>query len=187
VKRGLLGRVRVGPTVGVGVPDGLRFGVYGKWLGVLGAGAAFSFLPSTTIPGLDAQVVRASGEAFLRVHPFQGAFFLGVAGGYAQTKGTMAQEMTYFRQSQRFVANAYANAVYVAPQLGFQWMLPLGLTVGFDAGVEIPVATREPTFDASRYGLVIPIEVKGQVADAARYVTTLPVPVIHLLEVGYAL
>jgi hypothetical protein len=59
--------------------------------------------------------------------------------------------------------------------------------VGFDAGVEIPLATREPTFDVARYGLVIPIEVQGQVADAARYVTTLPVPVIHLLEVGYAL
>jgi hypothetical protein len=173
--------------VGAGVPDGLRFGVFGKWLGVLGAGAAFSFLPSTTVPVLDAQLVRASGEAFLRVHPFQGAFFLGVAGGYAQTKGTMIQQVTYFHQAQGIETHAYANAVYVAPQLGFQWMLPLGLTVGFDAGVQIPVATHEPTFDATRYGLVIPIEAQGQVADAARYVTTLPVPVIHLLEVGYAL
>jgi hypothetical protein len=99
----------------------------------------------------------------------------------------MTQQVTVFHQSQGIVTHAYANAVYVAPQLGFQWMLPLGLTVGFDAGVQIPVATRDPTFDAARYGLVIPIEVQGQVADAARYVTTLPVPVIHLLEVGYAL
>ena len=185
--RGLLGPVRAGPTVGFGVPDGVRFGVFTKWRGILGGGAAFSLLPQTTVPGVNAQIVRASGEVFARVHPFRGAFFLGVAGGYAQTKGTMTEQTEAFRQTQRVVVNAYARAFYVAPQLGFQWMLPLGLTVGCDAGVEIPVATDGPSFDATRYGLIVPVEAKGTVANATRYVTTMPVPVIHLLEVGYAL
>lgn len=185
--RGLLGPVRAGPTVGLGVPDGVRFGAFAKWRGILGGGAAFSLLPQTTVPGVNAQIVRASGEVLARVHPFRGAFFLGVAGGYAQTKGTMTEQTFAFRQSQRVLVNAYASALYVAPQLGFQWMLPLGLTIGFDAGVEIPVAASGPTFDATRYGLVVPIEAKGRVAAATRYVTTRPVPVVHLLEVGYAL
>ena len=185
--RGLLGPFRAGPTVGLGVPDGFRFGAFTKWRGILGGGAAFSLLPQTTVPGVNAQILRASGEIFTRVHPFRGAFFLGVAGGYAQTRGTMSEQTTAFHQSQRVVVNAYARAVYVAPQLGFQWMLPLGLTVGFDAGVEIPIATDGPSFDATKYGLIVPVEAKGTVASATRYVTTMPIPVIHLLEVGYAL
>lgn len=186
-KRGVLGAVRAGPTVGVGAPDGARFGAFAKWRGLLAGGMALSLLPQTTVPGTSAQVTRVSGEAFGRVHPFHGAFFMGVAGGYAQTKGAVAEQATAFRQTQRVETHAYANAVFVAPHLGFQWMLPHGITVGFDAGVEIPVLANGPTFDAAKYGLVVPIEGKGSVADATRYMTAMPVPVVHLLEIGYAL
>lgn len=184
---GVLGPVRTGPTVGFGAPDGVRVGAFAKWEGLLAGGGAFSYLPSMEIPGTGAKVVRVSGEVFARVHPFHGAFFLGVAGGYAQTKGTLSETQLAFRQNQRIETNAYASAVYVSPHLGFQWMLPLHLTVGFDLGVEIPVATTGPSFDASKYGLVIPIEATGKVADATRRFSAMPVPVIHLLEIGYAL
>lgn len=184
---GRLGAVRLVPTVGAGAPDGLRFGVFAKWKGLLAAGGAFSMMPETTIPGIDAAVTRVSGEAFARVHPFRGAFFVGVAGGYAQTKGTMADERMAFRQMQRVETRGYANAIYVAPHVGFQWMLPMGMTLGFDAGVEIPIASNEPTFDAAKYGLVVPIEGTGSAADATHWVATMPVPVVHVLELGYAL
>lgn len=186
-EEGVLGPVRLVPAIGVGAPDGMRFGVFAKWKGVLAAGGAFSMLPDTKLPGVDADVRRVSGELFARVHPFQGAFFLGVAGGYAQTKGTVAEQRMAFRQVQSVETRGYASALYVAPHLGFQWMLPMGMTVGFDAGVEIPVATREPTFDAAKYGLVVPIEGTGTAADATHWVATMPVPVLHLLELGYAL
>ena len=185
-KDGLLGPVRFGPTVGVGAPDGLRFGLFVKYRGIVSVGGAFSILPDMTIPGLDAQLLRASGEAFVRVHPFRGAFYVGVSGGYVQTKGTLAQERLAFRQVQKVETHAYASAGYIAPHLGFQWQLPFGLTLGCDAGVEIPLGGREPTFDAAQYGLVLPIEGKGAVADAMTYVTTRPVPVVHLAEVGFA-
>lgn len=186
-REGLLGPVRIGPTIGFGAPDGVRFGLFAKWRGLLSAGGAFSILPDLTVPGLDAQLIRASGEAFVRVHPFRGAFFLGLAGGYVQTKGTLAQERTAFRQVQRVETHAYASAAYVAPHLGFQWQTAFGMTLGCDAGVEIPIGGDAPTFDAAKYGLVLPIEGKGAVADAMTYVTTRPVPVVHLLEVGFAL
>jgi len=184
---GLLGPVRLVPTVGVGVPDGLRLGLFAKWRGLLAAGGAFSYLPDTPVPGTEATVIRVAGEAFARVHPFRGAFFVGLAGGLTQTKGTLAEQRLAFNQMQRVEAHAYALTLYVAPHAGFQWMLPLRLTIGFDVGVEIPLATQAPSFDAAKYGLVFPIEGKGTVADAMRYVSTMPVPVVHLLEIGYAL
>ena len=146
-----------------------------------------SLLPETSIPGMDAKVVRASGEAFARVHPFRGALFLGVAGGYAQTKGTAFETKMAFHQTQRVETHAYASAVYIAPQVGFQWMHSSGLTIGFDLGAEIPVATNGPTFDAARYGLVVPVDGKGNLADTTRSFTTMVIPVVHLLELGYAL
>ena len=186
-REGLLGPVRLVPTVGAGAPDGMRFGLFAKWKGLLAVGGAFSMLPETSLPGVNADVKRVGGEGFARVYPFRGAFFMGVAGGYVQTKGTMVEQRTAFRQLQRVEAHGYANAVFVAPHLGFQWMLPMGLTIGFDAGVEIPIASNEPTFDASKYGLVLPVEGKGSAADATHFVATMPVPVIHFLELGYAL
>lgn len=186
-QEGLLGPVRAGPTVGLGAPDGVRFGLFAKWKGVLSAGGAFSYLPTMNVPGADAAIVRVSGEAFARVHPFRGAFFLGVAGGYAQTKGTMTEVQTAFRQDQRVEAHAYAKGMYVAPHMGFQWMLPLNFTVGFDVGVEIPVGKSGVEFDAAKYGLVVPVDGKGTVADATRQFSSMPIPVVHLLEIGYAL
>ena len=82
---GMLGSVRLAPTVGVGAPDGMRVGAFLKWKGVLSLGGAVSRLPETRIPSVDASIMRSSGEGFMRLHPFQGAYFLGVAGGYAQT------------------------------------------------------------------------------------------------------
>lgn len=184
---GLLGSVRLGPTIGVGAPDGVRFGVLAKWRGLLAAGGAFSVLPPMTVPGSDAQVVRASGEIFARVHPFQGAFFVGLAGGYAQTKGTMAQVRMAFRQVQNVETHAYASAFFIAPHAGFQWMIRPGMTVGCDAGLEIPIGASSPSFDAAKYGLVMPIEGKGSAADTTNAIATSPIPVVRLIELGYVL
>ena len=76
---------------------------------------------------------------------------------------------------------------YLAPHAGFQWILPMRLTVGFDVGVQIPIVSDGPSFDAAKYGLVLPVEGQGSVADAARFVAKSPIPVIHFLEIGYAL
>ncbi|MBS2013666.1 MAG: hypothetical protein JST00_12300 [Deltaproteobacteria bacterium] len=185
---GLLGPFRFGPTIGAGAPEGLRFGVFVRVAGILSVGGAFSWLPTLQVPGIDdATIVRASGEGFLRLHPFRGAFFLGVAGGYVQTKGSLMRSQEAFGQVQTVETHAYANAAYVAPHLGFQWQLPFGMTIGCDAGVELPIEPKAPTFDASKYGLTFPIEGKGAVADAMTYLTSKPIPVVHLLEVGFAL
>ena len=184
---GRLGHVRAGPTVGVGAPDGVRLGAFAKWRGLLAGGVALSLLPNTKVTGLDATVTRVSGEAFARMHPLRGALFLGIAGGVAQTKGTTAGQITAFNQVQGVESHAYAQTIYLAPQVGFQWMLPKGFTLGFDVGVEVPLFARAPTFDAAKYGLVTPIEGKGKAADAARYVATNPLPVLHFLEIGCVL
>jgi hypothetical protein len=186
-KDGLLGSFRLGPTIGAGAPDGIRVGLFTKWRGIVAAGGAFSLLPETRLPGVGVSVARVSGEGFARVHPFRGAFFLGIAGGYAQTRGAMSEQTTIAGQPQHIDTRAHASSVYVAPHLGFQWMLPMGLTIGFDAGLEIPVASTAPRLAASSNGLAVPIGDDSSIASMTRFAASVPVPVVHLLEIGYLL
>jgi len=187
VQEGLLGPVRVGPTIGGGVPDGFRFGAFAKWRGLLAGGGAFSYLPELTVPGVGAQVTRMSGEAFVRIHPLRGAFFVGIAGGYVRTEAALARTKSVSGRSQLVATEADASSLFLAPHLGFQWMFPFGMTAGFDIGVEIPIAPSGPSFRAASGGAFVPVEGTGKVADAMRTATTTPVPVIHVLELGYAL
>jgi hypothetical protein len=181
-KDGLLGPVRLGPTVGFGAPDGMRFGLFATWKGLLGAGGALSTVP--TIAAGPAQISRFSAEGFLRVHPFRGAFFLGLAGGMARTEGAMTQVVT--ADSSRVDLKTVASVVYLAPHAGFRWMLPFGMTVGFDAGVELPIVSSGPTYQATHGKDVQQVEGKGIVASAMTFAATKPVPVVRLLEIGYA-
>jgi len=186
-KDGLLGPVRLGPTVGIGAPDGLRFGLFTTWKGLLGAGGALSLIPMFGVPQASpAQVSRFSGEGFLRVHPFRGAFFAGLAGGVAKTEGSTSMLAVKGEPASRVALRASATAVYLAPHLGFRWMLPFGMTVGFDAGVEIPVASSKAEFEARAQGETQDVPGKGKIATAMSYAASKPVPVLHLLEVGYA-
>jgi hypothetical protein len=184
---GLLGPVRVGPTVGIGAPDGLRLGIFTTWKGLLGAGGALSMIPTLGVPhAAPAQVSRFSGEGFLRVHPFRGAFFAGIAGGVAKTEGGTSVLAVKNEPGSRVALHASATAVYLAPHLGFRWMLPFGMTVGFDAGVEIPIVSSKAEFDATAQGETQDVPGKGKIATAMNFVASKPMPVLHLLEVGYA-
>lgn len=184
---GLLGPVRVGPTVGIGAPDGLRFGLFTTWKGLLGAGGAVSVIPTLDFPSSEpATVSRFTGEGFLRVHPFRGAFYAGLAAGVAKTEARTSLLAIEGEPRSRVDVHASSSTFYLAPHLGFRWMLSFGLTVGFDAGVEIPVAAGKSQLDASAAGQSLQVDGKGPIATAMNYAATKPIPALHLLEVGYA-
>lgn len=183
-ERSLLGPVRIGPVVSVGALDGGRIDLAFRYAGIVSAGAGISTLPSVPVPGANATLVRVGGDGWVRWHPWRGAFFVGAGAGYTQMKGTLTMPLHAFRTASTAHADAYAGDFYLAPQVGMQWMLPHGITLGFDAGAEVPVATRGPTYDASKYGLVMPVNGTGSLADAMHYASRSPVPFIHLLNVG---
>jgi hypothetical protein len=181
---GVLGGLRAGPVLSLGAPDGLRADLALRYRGVVSMGAGLGTLPSFPVPGMNAKVTRIGGDAWVRWHPMRGAFFVGAGAGYTQLRGTMQMPVRAFRVTSTAQADAYAGDFYVCPQLGLQWVLPHGITLGFDAGVELPIATREPTYAASQYGLVVPVNGTGSVATAMHYASKSAVPYVHLLNVG---
>lgn len=166
-KQGAFGSTRLTPTVGFGLPDGIRFSASVKLGGIVSIGGAFSTLPRFGIPTTDASIARAAGEGFVRLHPFRGAFFVGLAGGYASTNGAYTDVV----RGQSVALSGTTGTGYVAPHLGMQLVLPFSMTIGFDAGVQIPIATSR----------------KGDLAEVIEVVTTKPIPVIHLLELGFSI
>lgn len=185
---GLLGPVRLGPVVGVGFPDGLQLGVQTKLAGWVALGVSGGYVPETKLPiSEDTRVVRVSGEAYARVHPFRAGFFVGVGIGGTQMKGSLFTEKEAFGQNVDTRARAFIRSVYVTPQLGYQWMFGHYVTASIDVGVQVPIAPGMPTFDATAMGLVQPLEATGKLADAMRLAASTPVPMVNLLKLGVLL
>jgi hypothetical protein len=186
--RGVLGPVRLGPVLGIGFPDGLTLGVHAKLAGWAAVGLQGGWVPETKLPvAEDTRVVRVSGEAFARVHPFRAGFFLGCGIGAAQMKGSLFTEQKTFGQTVDARARAFVRTVYLSPQLGYQWMFGRAVSASIDVGVQIPIAPGDPTFDASALGLVQPFEATGKLADAMRLAVRSPVPTVNLLRLGVQL
>lgn len=188
-ERGLLGPVRLGPVVGVGFPDGLQLGVVTRGWGWVTLGASAGWVPEAKIPigGEDTRVTRVSGEAFARVHPFRGGFFLGAGLGAMQMKGQLFAEDEAFGQSVDTRARAFVASVYATPQLGYLWMFGRHMTASIEVGLHVPLLPGEPTFDARSMGLVRPIDGTGRLADAMRVAVQSPVPMVNLLKLGVLL
>lgn len=140
---------RIGAIAGVGFPR--PFAVEGlvkikDWVAI---GGEYSFLPDMTISGADVNFKAVAGD--LRVFPFQGGFFVGARVGRQWLQGrttvTVSQLSTSFRES------ANADTFFINPRLGYLKTWNNGLTLGIDAGVQIPINPNyQRSSDAAKIG-----------------------------------
>jgi hypothetical protein len=180
----------MGPTVTMGAPSGLGGGLSTRFYRLVGVDARAGYVPWLTIMS-GTKVSRISYEGDLRVYPSREAFFIGVAGGYAQLHAaaadTVASGTAY---SQRVSARAGLDYAYVRPELGWIWAFENGMTLGFRAGAEIPVWHAQPTVSASATSAVGTTDVSskaGAATTALAYVGSHPIPAVTLIEVGFLL
>lgn len=166
---------RVGVLGGVGFPRPLALeGVVGLGRVVM-VGAEYSFSPQVTIQDVKTRLWGASAD--LRVFPFQGAFFVGLRGGY--------QSLTAETTLSAANVGSYTETVdvgtwFVNPRIGFLWTWkPLAL--GVDAGVQIPVST---TVSRSSLLAVAAPELDGRITGYADTIGRTPIPTIDLLRIG---
>jgi hypothetical protein len=177
--------LRVGPLVGLGVPGGIEAGAAMTYRRFLGAGVQIGTIPGMRVPGVphQARVTRFSVEAGGRVYPLKGALFLGAAIGYANLEATLDQKYTGYGVSAPGHVRAELSSVYVKPEVGFLWKWDMGLMLGADLGVVVPMAARESQITASAGGQQM--DVKGKVADVLSTAGRTPLPALGLLRVGW--
>ena len=168
---GVFGPFRIGPVVGVGLPGLLSFGGAIKLTKYFGAGVNVGIVPELQFDYYgDATVSYQSVILYGHIHPLGGGFFLGAGVGYAHVRGTYAEvfDISDYVSPKSgidprfpYTSEATVDTLVLAPELGYFFTWKSGFTMGVDAGVQIPIAPSEISFE-SRVDSQIPREVVDQ-------------------------
>lgn len=163
--------------VGTGLPSVLNFGGAIKLTRYLGGGINVGLIPSVRLSIYGEAVLSYQEyDVYGRLFPFGGAFFLGAAVGYATIKGTFtntydlsALQGTYpnLPSTVDVTSEGSVRTMVLTPQIGLQQTFGPGLTLGFDVGLQIPIAPSEVHFNTQ-----VPPQVPSQfVSQVTPYVT----------------
>ena len=195
---GLFGPWRFGPTVQVGLPHPINYGLdllYDKTFGFGFSTGKFKVKSKAT------EFQFANWDLRARWHPWQGSFFLGAAYG---------QQDLFLQSSQdlKISANGVDLAVpttiqidvktnYLTPHLGWFSVSDWGFTIGFEIGAQIPLSTKDDlaigfeNVSASQEAAVKATDkykdAKKKVDDASKLFGKQIFPYITLLRLGWLL
>ena len=159
--------VRVGALAAVGFPSPLGAEALVAIERYVAVGAAYGFSPDVGISGVTVSLWSAAGD--VRAFPFRNPFFLGLRLGYQHLGATDAA----YAQSMN-VDTWFAN-----PRVGALWTFKSGFSIGFDAGVELPMTS---SVSGSSQAMAIPA-----LTSAAATLGKTVLPTIDLLQMGFLL
>lgn len=167
---------RIGAIGGVGFPHPLAIEGLIKIEGVLALGVEYSVFPKTNIAGVDTSLWAIAGDA--RLFPFKNGFFIGVRAGHQVLTGTATVNLAAYGS---YSESGTAETWFVNPRIGFLWTWRSGITVGIDAGVQLPIGASLTTTLPDG----LPPQVSGTIASVANTFGNGVTPTIDLLRIGF--
>jgi hypothetical protein len=148
--------LRIGPVVGVGLPNLLSIGGMMKLTSYVGMGVNVGLIPSTRISYYgEATLEYQEYDAYLHLFPFGGGFFLGSGVGYATIKGSMKDTFDtseYTAQAPglpnplTYDSLGSVKTLVVTPQIGYFYTTSVGFSIGLDVGAQVPIAPSEISY-----------------------------------------
>lgn len=168
--------VRIGALASAGFPRPLSLEAMVKLERVLAFGAEYGVLPAVSIGGVT--TTASAFAADLRIFPFRNAFFLGARAGHQHLgASTIIAVPSYGSLAESIDVDAW----FVNPRIGFLWTWRSGVSVGVDAGVQLPVsATTSSTIPPGVQGV-------GAIVDTTNALGRGVLPTVNLLSVGLLL
>ncbi len=155
---GVFGPFRIGVLVGGGLPEILSLGGQIKLTRFIGAGINIGLIPTVKISYYgEAKLSYQEYDAYGRLYPFGGAFFLGAGVGYATIKGTVNGKLSTDAAQTMYPGFGIPNPILVdsqgsvrtlvlTPQIGFMKIFGSGFTIGLDVGAQLPIAPSKVDF-----------------------------------------
>ncbi|MET0790946.1 MAG: hypothetical protein ABW061_05450 [Polyangiaceae bacterium] len=153
---GVFGPFRIGVLVGGGLPELVSLGGQIKLTRFFGAGINVGIIPTVKISYYgDAKISYQEYDAYGRLYPFGGAFFLGAGVGYATIKGTLNSSLdtgsahaTYPEIPNPILVDSQGSVrtLVLTPQIGFMKIFGSGFAIGFDVGAQLPIAPSKVDF-----------------------------------------
>ncbi len=165
---------RAGVLGGVGFPRPLELEGMVKIERFVGLGAEYSVLPTVTISGVETSFWAVAFDA--RIFPFKNGFYLGLKAG---RQHLAADASVTVQRYGTFSGHARVDTTFLNPSLGFLWTWDSGITLGVDAGVQLPVAS------SSSNSLPRAIQASQEVTSIANSLGDTTLPTIDLLRVGF--
>lgn len=138
-----------GLLVGTGAPGILNGGIMAKLTRYASVGANLGMMPTVHFQLYgDATVSYRAYDAYARLHPFGGGFFVGSGIGYATWTATLVRNVAVpavdgvmDAQSFEVRGEGSVRSLVVIPQIGYQQITRSGFTWGFDAGAIVPISS----------------------------------------------
>jgi len=127
--------LRLGALVGVGFPRPLAIEGLVKVERLLALGLEYSAQPRITVSDVSFTSTAIAGSA--RVFPLRGPFFLGLRAGRQHINA----EASVSGYGYTVPVTLGVDTTFLNPQIGFLWTWDPGLTIGIDAGLQIPVSS----------------------------------------------
>ncbi len=168
--------VRVGALLGLGFPRPLSIQGLVKIERVVALGLEYGMMPNLKLGYVESSFWGVAADA--RVFPFRGAFFIGLRGGYQRMNATATVALG---ELGTFSESATAETWFLNPRMGFLWTFKPGLTVGLDAGVQLPVKT---TF-VNTLPTGVPTDINSTITGVANAFGHDIVPTVDLLRIGF--
>lgn len=143
--------------MGVGLPSVVSFGGAIKLTRYFGAGVNVGLIPTIKIALYgDAKLSYQEYDVYGRLFPFGGMFFVGAGVGYATITGSF--KSSYDVRPYQVIAPQLPDTLAVesigsvrtlvlTPQIGVQHTFGSGFTLGFDVGLQVPLAPSDVHFD----------------------------------------
>jgi len=169
---------RLGAFGGVGFPRPLSLEAFAKIEKTIGFGLEYSVLPAMSLNGIDTTFWALAGD--VRVFPFENGFFIGMTAGRQHVS---ASTMLSFPSPYPSIPESVtADTWFINPRIGFLTTWNWGLTVGIDAGVQIPLSASFASTIPTNLPVNIPIATDA--TDMAHLLGKSVLPTVDLLRVG---
>jgi hypothetical protein len=168
-------KLRVGAIAGVGFPRPLAIEPMVVLSGWVAVGGEYGVMPQMTLYGVQASLWSLAGD--VRVFPFRGNFFVGLKVGHQHIDASTTVTVAPYGSAPEQLA---LDSFYVNPRIGFLWTSNAGLTLGVEAGVQIPLSA---STDSSLPLSLAPSSVQNTIQALGGAV----LPTVDLLRIGLLL
>jgi hypothetical protein len=169
---------RVGALVGAGFPRPLSVGAFANVERTYGFGIEYGFLPRTNLFG--AEVGLRAVSADFRLYPFKNAFFVGLGGGRQWLDMSTSMTVGSFSGAHSVTASTW----FISPRIGALHTFASGVTIGIDAGLQIPIAP-ETSIDSTG-AAVNDADGPRAMRFAANTLGQKTTPTVDLLRIGFS-
>jgi hypothetical protein len=170
----LLQPIHFGAIAGVGFPRPLAVEAMVELGGYVALGAEYGVLPAVTIDDVDTSLWSLAAD--VRFFPFRGAFFLGLRTGRQHVSAATTVTVPMLGSANEALG---LDSWFLNPRAGFLWRFKEGLTLGVEAGVQIPVS---PTTTSS-----LPLSLDPAAARTIDSLGKTVLPTVDLIRIGFLL